>query len=106
MIVKSAIIIVILTFLFISISGARIKSNSSKKVKCYNPSKPEDMPQDVYEKYKISSRNLTNHSKKDFWQKFSDWWQNIICKKKFSQFQNSFDNLFFLIDNFYAVKFI
>jgi hypothetical protein len=87
MIVKSVVIFLILAFFSISINGAGIKSNSSKKVKCYNPSKPEDMPQDVYEKYKISSRNLTNESKKDFWQKFSDWWQNIICKNNFLNFK-------------------
>ncbi len=90
MIVKSVIIFVILTFFFISIDGASIKSNSSKKVKCYNPSKPENMPQDVYEKYKISSRNLTNESRKDFWQKFSDWWQKVICKKDFLYFKIHF----------------
>ncbi|CAG2111818.1 unnamed protein product [Medioppia subpectinata] len=54
------------------------KSDLRKTIRCYSPSKPEGMPQDVYEKYKISSRYLSDQDRRTFWQKFAKWWQNVF----------------------------
>ncbi|CAG2179383.1 unnamed protein product, partial [Oppiella nova] len=53
-------------------------SDLRKTIRCYSPTKPEAMPQDVYDKYKISSRYLNDQDRRDFWQKFANWWQNVF----------------------------
>jgi hypothetical protein len=83
MIVKITIIFVILALYLECIDGATVKTKSGKNVRCYYPSKPEDMPEDVYEKFKLSSKNLNEENKKDFWQKFVDWWKKALCKSLF-----------------------
>ncbi|CAG2174672.1 unnamed protein product [Oppiella nova] len=55
------------------------------------------MPQDVYDKYKISSRYLNDQDRRDFWQKFANWWQNV-----FAQIGNFFQRVGKFIQNLFS----
>ncbi|XP_054163352.1 uncharacterized protein LOC128961171 [Oppia nitens] len=54
------------------------------------------MPEEVFRKYKISSRNLSETDKRTFWDKFSQWWQNAFAQvgKFVQKVVKFFDNLF------------
>ena len=79
MISKINLVIIVFAVILVAEAMARSTINGEqKKVRCFKPSKPQDMPQDIYDKYHISSKDLTEQDKKDLWQKFVEWWKNVF----------------------------
>ena len=81
MFTKSVIIFAVFVLLvqhFDAKSTLHSEKEVTKKIRCFKPDKPEDMPQDVYEKYKISSKDLSEKDKKNFWDQFANWWKNVF----------------------------
>lgn len=80
----SLLCLVLLIFLCVC-DGATIKKQGKarKLKKCFSPKKPPGMPDEVFAKYKSSTKYLSQAEQEDFWGKFKAWWENILRKHFF-----------------------
>ena len=64
--------------LFYSKPTTDTTESNNTRIKCFNPSKPNEMSEEIYEKFKISSKHLSEDDKKDLWIRFTEWWKNVF----------------------------
>lgn len=88
MIVKSLFLLAIIILFIDTFEAKPNVGDSQKKIRCFKPDRPQDMPEDVYEKYKISSKDLKEKDKKELWNRFINWWKNMFGSYQLFVFLN------------------